>query len=248
MKGVKPLHYSVLLTVQAGGDHRRVIPRQLRVQYPGAMCHVMSRGNRREDIPARAGQLQPEERLLAYPWSSLAYYLAAPEHRPQRVRVDRLLGEHGLQHDTPASQQEFERRLEARRLEAGDEQSLKALRRGWRLGSEDFKRRMLEETESQLGEHYFGELRQETAEAKAQRIVSEELGRLGWRQTDLASPRKSNPLKLQIAARLRRETTLSIKQIAERLHLGATRSPSVRLHTAMRQPASAQPAQGHPGM
>ena len=26
------------------------MPRQLRIQYPGAMYHVMSRGNRRQDI------------------------------------------------------------------------------------------------------------------------------------------------------------------------------------------------------
>jgi REP element-mobilizing transposase RayT len=26
------------------------MPRKLRIQHPGAMCHVMSRGNRREDI------------------------------------------------------------------------------------------------------------------------------------------------------------------------------------------------------
>jgi hypothetical protein len=35
--------------------------------------------------------LQSEERLLAFPWTRLSYYLAAPEHRPQWVRVDRLL-------------------------------------------------------------------------------------------------------------------------------------------------------------
>jgi hypothetical protein len=50
--------------------------------------------------PVRAGLLKPEERLLAYPWSSFGYYLAAPAHRPQWMRVDRLLGEHGLQQDT----------------------------------------------------------------------------------------------------------------------------------------------------
>lgn len=32
--------------------------------------------------PARAGLLKPEERLLADPWSSFGYYLAALEHRP----------------------------------------------------------------------------------------------------------------------------------------------------------------------
>jgi hypothetical protein len=80
--------------------------------------------------PCGAHLLRPSERLLAYPWSSLGYYLAAPEHRPQWVRVDRLLGEHGLQQDTSAARQEFERRMEARRLESGDQQGLKALRRG----------------------------------------------------------------------------------------------------------------------
>jgi hypothetical protein len=189
--------------------------------------------------PVRAGLLKPGERLLAYPWSSLGYYLAASEHRPQWVRVDRLLGEHGLQQDSPVARQEFERRMEARRLETGDEEGLKALRRGWCLGSTEFKARMLEQTEGQLGEHHFGELRRETAEAKGQRIIAEELGRLGWKEADLATRRKSDPAKLQIAARLRKETTLSIKQIAGCLHLGTPRSASVRLHTVMRGTAPA---------
>ena len=320
------------------------MPRQLRIPYPGAMYHVMSRGDRREDIflddvdrqdflktlaegcqktdwqvhayclmrnhyhlvvetpnanlvagmawlqssytirlnhrhklighvlsgrykaqvvegsgngylrtacdyvhlnPARAGLLQPEERLLGYPWSSLGYYLAAPEHRPKWMRVDRLLGEHGLTQDTAAGRQEFERRLEARRLEPGDEERLRALRRGWCLGTEGFKQEMLERAEGQLGEHHFGALRQETAEAKAERIIREELRRRGWREADLGARRKSDAGKLEIAARVRRETTLTLKQIAERLHLGTPRSASVRLHTARKEPTRRMPAQGN---
>ncbi len=64
--------------------------------------------------------------------------------------------------------------------------------------------------EGKLGEHHSGELRLETAETKAGRIVAEELQRLGWKQSDLAARRKSDPAKLAIAARLRKETTLSI--------------------------------------
>src|SRR3974390_551518 len=93
--------------------------------------------------PVRAGLLKAQERLLAYPWSSFGYYLAAPEHRPQWMRVDRLLGEHGLQEDSPMARQEFERRTEARRLAPGQEESLKALRRGWCLGSRSSKNRSL---------------------------------------------------------------------------------------------------------
>ena len=100
------------------------MPRQLRIQYPGAMYHVMSRGNRRQAI-----------------------FLDD---------VDR---------------QESERRLEAQRLETGDEEGLKALRRG-------------------------------------------------WPPAELASRRKHDPAKLEIAARL---------------HLGTPKSASVRLLRAARQ-------------
>jgi hypothetical protein len=50
---------------------------------------------------------------------------------PRTMRVDRLLGEHGIGQDSAAGRQEFERQMERRRLEALDEQSLKPLRRGW---------------------------------------------------------------------------------------------------------------------
>jgi hypothetical protein len=59
-----------------------------------------------------------------------------------------------------------------------------------------------------LGEHHSGELRRETADAKAERLISEELRQLGWKEADLVARRKSDPTKLAIAARLRTETTL----------------------------------------
>jgi hypothetical protein len=121
------------------------MPRQLRIQYPGAMYHVISRGNRRQDI--------------------------------------------------------F------------------------------------------LGEHHYGQLRLETAEAKGERIIAEELGRLCWQETDLVSRHKQHPAKLALAQRLRRETTLSVKQIAIRLHLGTTRSAGVCLLAASGERATCNPLQ-----
>ena len=198
--------------------------------------------------PVRARLLKADERLLAYPWSSLGSYLAAPEHRPQWIRVGRLLGEHGLEQDTAASRQEFERRMEARRLEEADEASLKVFCRGWCLGSDQFKKQMLEELQGKLGDHHAGELRRETAEARAERIVSEELGRLGWKETDLKARRKNDPAKLAIAARLRKETTLPIKVIAARMHLGTSKSANSTLHKWMGTPASTDPTQGRLGI
>jgi len=91
-------------------------------------------------------------------------------------------------------------------------------------------------------------MRRETAEAKAERIFTEELSRLGWQELGLASRRKEHPAKLQIAARLRRETTLTVKQIAARLHLGTSRTASVHLHTTMRQTTPDQADQGSLGI
>jgi hypothetical protein len=76
-------------------------------------------------------------------------------------------------------------------------------------------------------------MRLEVAQAKAERIIGEELRRLGWQEAELASRRKRDPEKLEIAVRLRKETTLSVKEIAARLQLGTPASASVCLLAAM---------------
>ena len=184
--------------------------------------------------PVRARLLNPEDRLMSYPWSSFPYYLSAPAHRPKWIRVDRLLGEHGLRADTAAVREQFERQMEARRLEEADEEALKAFRRGWFIGSEAFRKQMLEQMEDKLGDHHSGEQRRETAQAKAERIIAEEINRLGWDESHLAGVLKTHPEKLAIAARLRRETTLPIKEIARRVHLGTFKSANARLHAIMK--------------
>ena len=322
-------------------DPRRV-PRKLRVEYPGAMYHVMSRGDQRDDIfftdvdwhdfvktlaeacektgwqvhayclmrnhyhlvletpnanlvagmawlqstytirlnsrhkltghvlsgrykdqlvegsgngylrtacdyvhlnPARAKILAPDDRLLAYPWSSFPLYLAAAEHRPKWLRTDRLLGEHGIQQDTPAGRQEFERQLERRRLEEVDPEALEQFRRAWCLGSDAFRQECLEKMEGKVGDNHPGQTRLETAEAKAERVIHEELGRLRWTPSDLITKAHSHPLKLALAARLRQETTLSVKEIAERLHLGKPKGARSNLHKFLNglPPETSQP-------
>lgn len=185
--------------------------------------------------PVRANLLRAEERLLSYPWSSFAGYLAASAHRPGWLRVDRLLGEHGIAEDTAAGRQEFERRMEARRTQETDGAEWAPLRRGWCLGSEQFRQEMLDRMAGQLGAHHAGELRRESAEAKAERIIAGELGRLGWTEGDLTRRHKSDPERMALAARLRRETTLTIKAIAERLHMGTWKSATTRLQQRKRK-------------
>ncbi|MDB6032067.1 MAG: hypothetical protein JWM16_2405 [Verrucomicrobiales bacterium] len=46
------------------------------------------------------------------------------------------------------------------------------------------RKEMLNKMEGQLGENYSGELHEETAEAKAERIMGEEFNRLGWKEAN----------------------------------------------------------------
>ena len=163
---------------------------------------------------------------------------SAGEYRPFWLRVDRLLGEHGIQGDTPAGRQEWERQMERRRLEEVDEEALEEFRRGWYLGSEAFRQECLEQMDGKVGQNHPGQIRLETAEAKADRLIAEELARLQWTGADLAAQRKNHPSKLAIAARLRRETTLSVRRIAERLHLGKPEGARANLHKWLKQPAN----------
>jgi hypothetical protein len=181
--------------------------------------------------PSRAKLLGAEERLLSYPWSSLVSYLSTPKHRPAWMRTDRLFGGHGIRQDNAAGRAQFESNLEQRRqAEEADDEEWKPLRRGWCLGGEKFKEKLLEMMAGQLGEHQAGDLKRESAEARAERIIAEELRRLRWTSADLNLRLKSDPAKLQIAARLRAETTLPIHWIAKRLHLGTWKSANARIH------------------
>jgi hypothetical protein len=66
---------------------------RLRLQYEGAIYHVINRGDHQE--------------LREFRWSSFPEYLRSPASRPGWLRVDRLLGEHGIQNDSPAGRAEL---------------------------------------------------------------------------------------------------------------------------------------------
>jgi putative transposase len=172
--------------------------------------------------PARAKLLKPEERLSAYVWSSYPLYLRPPSRRPAWLRVDRLLGECGLRRDDRKGRLEFQRILEQRRQEKPED--WKKLRRGWCWGGEDFREKLLGLLGEEAGEHHYGEEIEESVEAKAERLVREELAKAGWKQKDLELRRKGDGVKVDLARRLRRETTLGWAWIARRLWMGHWRS------------------------
>jgi putative transposase len=170
--------------------------------------------------PVRARLLEPEAMLESYPWSSYKEYLKAAMHRPGWLRVDRLLGEKGIQNDNEAGRKLFALQMEGRR---GEELATDytELRRDWILGSTEFRTKLLAAAEERVGPSHYGAQRFETDAQKAERILKEEMARLGWTDADLRARPKGHRFKIMLARQLRQETTMSLKWIAKRLCMGS---------------------------
>jgi len=96
--------------------------------------------------------------------------------------------------------------------------------------------------EGKLGENHSRQLHRENAEQKANRIICEELSRLGWKESDLTVRRRSDLGTVALAARLRKETTLPIKWIAARLQIGTAKGAKSALHRSGRGQHQHKPA------
>lgn len=181
--------------------------------------------------PVRAEMLGRNQALHSYRWSSYVFYLKAPKKRPVWLRTDRLLGEHGLVADTGRHRREFSRRMERLREEANcPEQQPKAIRDGWKLGGEDFVDWILEKVEINSNTGHPAPDRDETEQGKAHRIIRDEMERLGWTNDELRRRRKGDPAKVALARRLRAETAVTLKWIAETLQMGTSTHVSNRLY------------------
>ncbi len=170
--------------------------------------------------PARAGVLTADQPLAAYPWSSLGACLRPPTERPSWLATDRLREACGLPGDSEDDRRRLASWLEARRAAAPPPEWRK-LRRGWCLGGPEFRHAVLERLRVTQDAHRRGVLPPDAQELLGRRIIAEELARRGWSEAELPSRRKTDPEKLAIAQRLRRETALSLRWIASVLHLGS---------------------------
>jgi putative transposase len=170
--------------------------------------------------PVRAKLLKAEEPLKGYLWSSFSHYLSAPGKRPSWLRCDRLLGEWSIPRDSPAGRRHFEEAVEQRR-KLDNREAFQAVRRGWCLGSEEFRQELLQRMDGGLKRHHSGTLRRESEQLKAEKLLAVELKMRGWKRKDLDARPKGDGEKIKIARRLRQETTMTWAWIAERLAMGA---------------------------
>jgi hypothetical protein len=81
------------------------------------------------------------------------YFSLQPVQRSHKIEP--LLGAHGVPKDSAAGRREFEMRMEARRAEGSDAE-WKKVRRGWMMGSEDFRKELLERMHERIGLSHYG--------------------------------------------------------------------------------------------
>jgi len=170
--------------------------------------------------PIRAGLVPPDQPLCAYVWSSYPLYLA-PARRPSWLRVDRLLGAHGIQSDTAQRRIDFQQRMEQRRNQEDPADGWAAVRRGWKLGGSDFVQRLAERLGRAGHKHELARQRQETDAQRAERRVSEWLCSNRWTEAELNRRAKGDPGKVELARLLRQHTPMSRQWIADRLRMGS---------------------------
>jgi putative transposase len=170
--------------------------------------------------PVRAKLLRADQALREYRWSSWPEYLRAPTKRREWLRVDRLLGEYRIPRDSAAGRRYLEQCLERRRADE-EKRDYRGLRQGWFIGDRTTKQVLLKEMKQGFCQNHQGEELWESALQHAERVLEGELERLGWGQAQLEQLRKGDAEKVRIARRLRNETTMSLKWIADRVHMGS---------------------------
>ena len=119
--------------------------------------------------------------------------------------------------------------MEQRRTEEMDVE-YHQVRRGWCLGDEEFRQELLARAGARVGPSHYSADRVERDEQKAQRLVSEAMKRMGWAEEELSRRPKGDRQKVKMARKLRQETTMTLKWIAQRLQMGTWTYVSNLLH------------------
>ena len=172
--------------------------RKLRVECPSAIYHGPNRADRREAIV----QADEGRRCFLDPvgeaWGKSSWQVHALGLRPKHFH---------LELETPQTN-----------LLTGMKWFL--ISQGWCLRPDPFRKELLEQTRERFEPEHYGAERHESAASQAQAIVAEEPKRRRWEVTHPERPAKGDAGKLRRAQRLRAETKVTVRWIAERLRLG----------------------------
>jgi hypothetical protein len=179
--------------------------------------------------PARARLLNSESpELLTFRWSSFPVY-AGQAKRPVWLQTARVLGSHGLGDDASGRSAYVNYMRMRVREEWSKEPGVQApewreIRRGWYLGDEGFKERLLERLAAVLSgrkrESYSGAAAQAHDERMAEQLLQRGLVALGLSRSEVQARRQNDHRKQGLAWLLRTATVVSADWVSAQLAMG----------------------------
>jgi len=196
------------------------------VVNPGERAYFVTLSDYLHLNPVRARIVGLDQRLVDYPWSSYPLYVRAGG-RPPWFEPRTVLAELGLA-DTAPDRRRYAQRMRERAVEAlqsANLTELAALRRGWCLGSESFREKMLALLDGagvslRRRRPVDGAVRHAHDEARAQQLLKIGLEFFELDTARLGQLPKGDPRKLAIARVIREQTAVPNLWIARVLALG----------------------------
>jgi len=182
--------------------------------------------------PARAGLLDKQNpRLSKYRWSSYPYYLKSPGKRPAWLCVEKVFHELKIYVDNAAGRKKYAQYMDLRVKEVLNpknkqnfEKEWMDIRRGWYLGNETFKEKLLKLADHVLkGKNrssFSGETKRMHNERSAEQWVQKAYKIIDMNDSKLLEMKKSDSRKQVIAWLLKEKTSVSNTWIADRLRMG----------------------------
>ncbi len=226
--------------------------RKLRIQYPGAMYHVMNRGDRREAI---FEDDQDRQRFLstlgeacektgwqvhAFCLMSNHFHLVVETPQPNLVvGMKWLLGTYTSRHNRRHQEfgHLFSGRYKALPVDGSGNGYLKSAGDYVHLNP---ARARLIAPEQPLSSFAWSSFLLYLVPARRPIWLRQALERPGWTELDLANRPKGHQAKLELAHQLRAQTTLPVAWVAQRLSMGS-RAHLAWLLKSRKNPKPAQP-------
>jgi len=197
----------------------------------GSLCHYIHLN------PVRAGACSVAE-LKKSPWSSCRE-ISRKSQRKRWLNPSAALNHAGQLADSPAGHRRYWRYLDLLNKDKETQRELKfsEMSKGWVLGTEKYKRKLLE--------HKLGDRKsrvdkasglQSAQEAAWHTLSNKLLRRLKRSARDLGTAPKSADWKLAIAAAMKQQTTVSNRWLGDTLNMGSLHEVSRRVSAWIRQP------------
>ena len=158
-------------------------------------------------------------------WSSSRYLMNSPQKDPLWLSLDRIVEAHGQRPDGLRSRKAYLRYLGNRAGEEKDDSDYGALRRGWCLGSSEFKEELRDGLlDKQMGsvkrDSIVGEPRRMHDHSEAERLLNEAVGVLDFELSKKNRLKRNDVSKELIAWFLSGKTSVGQEWIAQKLGMG----------------------------